>query len=83
MSHTADSLRNVVMMGHADGGKTSLVEAILHGTGAVGRLGTIQAGTTVCDYESDEKTKQHSINLSVAHTSHEGVELSRRAKGAS
>ncbi len=52
MSHTPDSIRNVVLMGHADSGKTSLAEAILHHTGAVGRLGAVLQGTTVLDYDN-------------------------------
>ncbi len=75
MSHTPEQIRNVVLLGHADAGKTSLAEAILHKTGAVGRLGSIQAGTTVLDYENDEKEKQHSITLAVGHASHDGCEI--------
>jgi len=75
MSHSPDSIRNVVVMGHADSGKTCLVEAILHKTGAIGRLGTIDAGTTVTDFEPEEKAKQHSIFSAVAHAAHDGCEV--------
>ena len=75
MAHSPETLRNVVVMGHADAGKTSLVEAMLHRAGAIGRLGSIQAGTTVCDFEGEEKQKQHSISSAVAHLSWNGVEV--------
>ncbi|RMG07276.1 MAG: elongation factor G [Planctomycetota bacterium] len=75
MTHTPEAIRNLVLVGHADSGKTSLAEAILHQTGTVGRLGSIQAGTTVLDYTEEEKTKQHSINLAVAHCDYEGTRI--------
>lgn len=75
MSHTPDKLRNVVFMGHADSGKTSLVEAILHQTGAIGRLGAVLAGTTVTDFDPEERAKKHSIYTSVAHAKHGDIEL--------
>lgn len=75
MSHTPDKLRNLIVMGHADSGKTCLTEAILHATGAIGRLGTIANGSTVTDWENEEKAKQHSIYTSIAHATHDGHEL--------
>jgi elongation factor G len=75
MSRSSENLRNVVVLGHSDSGKTSLVEALLHKTGTVGRLGSIQSGTTVCDYDTAEKEKQHSIVLSTARAKHDGVEI--------
>ncbi|MGE0707223.1 MAG: elongation factor G [Planctomycetota bacterium] len=75
MSRTPENLRNIVLMGHSDSGKTSLVEAMLHKAGAIGRLGNIQAGTTTCDYDTAEKEKQHSIFLKTAHLTWEGVEV--------
>jgi elongation factor G len=75
MPHTPEAIRNIVLMGHADAGKTSLAEAILHKAGAIGRLGNIQAGTTVCDWDTEEKAKQHSISLSIAHAEHDGCRI--------
>lgn len=76
MTYTPDRLRNVAFVGHADAGKTSLIEAILHRTGAVSRLGAVPAGTTVTDFEPEERAKQHSFYTAVAHTSTEdGLEL--------
>lgn len=75
MSYTPDSLRNVVLLGHADAGKTALAEAMFHKTGAIGRLGSIQAGTTVLDFDPGEKTAQHSLALAVGHVTHDGCEI--------
>jgi elongation factor G len=65
-------IRNIVLLGHGGAGKTSLAEAILHKTGATSRLGTIDDGTTICDYHDEERQRKHSIVSAVAHTTHAG-----------
>jgi elongation factor G len=64
----AGAVRNVVLVGHAGAGKTSLVEAVLAGTGAITRAGSVADGTTVCDHDEVEKRLGRSVALSVAHT---------------
>lgn len=61
-------LRNIILLGHGSSGKTTLAEAILHKTGQINRLGTVEDGTTVCDYDDAEKDSGHSIQATVAHT---------------
>lgn len=73
--YTPDRLRNVVFAGHADAGKTSLVEALLHQAGAINRLGSVTAGSTVTDFEPEERTKQHSFYTAVAHAAWKDLEL--------
>lgn len=75
MTRTPQQIRNVVLIGHADAGKTSLAEAILHRSGAIPRLGSVAAGTTVLDFEEDERAKQHSIGLAVGHAAYDGCEI--------
>ncbi|MDD5495823.1 MAG: elongation factor G [Candidatus Omnitrophica bacterium] len=58
-------IRNIIFLGHSGCGKTSLVEAILHGAGAISKMGTIEDGTTVSDYNEDEKAKKSSIGSSL------------------
>lgn len=69
MASTSD-IRNIVLLGHGGAGKTCLTEAILHKTGATSRLGTIDDGTTICDYHDEEKDRQHSIASAIVHTTH-------------
>ena len=71
MTDTGD-IRNIVLLGHGGAGKTSLAEAILHKTGAINRLGSIDEGNTVCDYYDEEKEHQHSIQSSIVHVQHAG-----------
>src|SRR5919108_1385304 len=60
-------IRNVAAVGHRGTGKTSLVEAMLYQAGAVNRLGTIEQGTTVSDWDEDEQRRQMSLAASIAH----------------
>jgi elongation factor G len=62
-------IRNVAVVGHRGTGKTSLVEALLFQTAAINRLGTVEAGTTVSDFDEDEHKRQLSISMSLEHTS--------------
>ena len=48
-------IRNVAVVGHRGTGKTSLVEALLFQTEEINRLGAIEAGTTVSDWDEDEQ----------------------------
>ncbi|MBW8016844.1 MAG: elongation factor G [Planctomycetes bacterium] len=65
-------IRNIVFLGHGGAGKTSLVEAILHITGKINRLGTIDDKNTVCDFNDEEKQRGNSIRSAIAYTEHEG-----------
>jgi elongation factor G len=61
-------IRNVAVVGHRGTGKTSLVEALLFQTGAINRLGTVEAGTTISDSDEDEHKRQLSVSMSLEHT---------------
>src|SRR5438093_2303648 len=60
-------IRNVAVVGHRGTGKTSLVEAMLFQAGATNRLGTVEAGSTVSDWDDDEQRRQMSLAASVCH----------------
>src|SRR5437764_5418014 len=60
-------IRNVAVVGHRGTGKTSLVEAMLFQAGATNRLGTVEAGSTVSDWDEDEQKRQMSLAASVCH----------------
>src|SRR5215211_5561653 len=67
MAHEPEKIRNVAVVGHRGTGKSSLVEAMLFQAGAVNRLGTIDAGTTVSDWDDDEHRRKMSLSGSIAH----------------
>jgi elongation factor G len=58
-------VRNVGLLSHSGGGKTSLAEAILFDTGELSRLGTVNDGTTTMDYDPDETKRKISINAAL------------------
>lgn len=72
---TASMIRNVMIAGHAQSGKTALLDALLHAGGAVGKKGSPADGTSVCDYEKDERDHRHSIYSKVFHVTHNGVRI--------
>jgi elongation factor G len=63
--YTSDQIRNIVLLGHGSSGKTTIAEAALAQTGAVSRMGRVEDGNTVSDYEKTEIDKGYSIALSV------------------
>jgi elongation factor G len=63
--YKSDRLRNVVLLGHGGAGKTSLAEAMLFDCGAVTRLGRVDEGTSVSDYDEEERRRRMSINSSL------------------
>ena len=66
MNYTSERIRNVALIGHSGEGKTSLAEAMLFNAGKIDRLGKIDDGTTVMDYDQEEIQRRLSINLSLA-----------------
>jgi elongation factor G len=69
------NVRNVVLVGHSGSGKTTLVDALLVATGVLTRLGSVEEGTTVSDYDDGEIRQQRSISLAVAPFEHDGVKV--------
>jgi elongation factor G len=68
-----EKIRNVALVGHSAGGKTTLVEALLADTGTIPRAGTIAEGTTVSDSDPVEVSQQRSVALSVCPLEWDGV----------
>ena len=64
---TLQSLRNVALVGHSGAGKTQLISALLFDAGAVNRLGRVDDGTTVTDYDEEEIARKHTLSASLAY----------------
>ena len=63
----AGKIRNVAVVGHRGTGKTSLVEALLFQAGKTNRLGAIDAGNTVADWDEDEQRRQMSLSAALCN----------------
>ena len=74
-TYASDSIRNIAVAGHAGRGKTSLCEAMLYVAGATDRLGKVADGTTVMDFDAEEKKRGASLNSAVASLEWKNVKL--------
>jgi elongation factor G len=74
-TYPTENIRNVVLVGHGGAGKTSLAEALLYRSGATTRLGKIQDGNTVCDFDEEEIRKQISVSTALAPVEWDGHKI--------
>ena len=74
-AHRPGEIRNVVLLSHYGAGKTSLSEAMLFTSGAIKRLGSVDAGTTTSDYDPGETGRHMSISLSILPQEWKGNKL--------
>ncbi|MEE8567553.1 MAG: elongation factor G [Anaerolineales bacterium] len=73
--YATEFIRNVALVSHSGGGKTSLGEAMLHLTGAINRMGKVENGNTVSDFEEEEIRRSLSLSTSVLPIEYKGHKI--------
>jgi len=74
-TYAGQKIRNIALLSHSKAGKTSLVEAMLFDTGVISRMGKVEDGNTVCDYDNEEAKRGVSIRSSLAAVEWTGNKL--------
>ena len=73
--YKSDKIRNIVLLGHGSTGKTTFLEAGLLNTKVISRLGKVESGNTVSDYEKMEIEKGYTINQTLVPVEYKGTKL--------
>ena len=73
--YQTENIRNIALVGHAGSGKTTLIEALLAKTGAIGEAGTVERGNTTTDFDPLEQQYHHSLDSAIASCDFEGMHL--------
>ena len=73
--YKSDKIRNIVLLGHGSTGKTTFLEAGLLNTKVISRLGKVESGNTVSDYEKMEIEKGYTINQTLVPVEYNGTKL--------
>jgi len=70
--HNVEDVRSLVLCGHGSAGKTTLLDAILNATGAVKHQASVDEGTSICDFDEEEKAHRYTIEAKATHFEHGG-----------
>ena len=70
--YQVEQIRNIAFCGHGSAGKTTLVDRILTSTGAITRIASVDDGTSICDFDEEEKHHKYTIESTVVHLDHAG-----------
>ncbi len=70
--YSTEDIRNIVLVGHGNSGKTTLVEAMLSRSGAISSAGSVERGNTVSDFDPQEKEHKHSLNSTIVSMDYHG-----------
>ena len=74
-NYSVEDIRNIVLVGHAGAGKTTLGEAILHKSGVTSRLGSVDDKTSILDTDEEERAGGHSIDSALMHINYKNKEI--------
>ena len=72
MARNVEDIRNIAVCGHGSSGKTTLIDHLLVKTGAASGQPSVDAGTSICDFDEEEKHHKHSVESTVVHFDHGG-----------
>lgn len=75
MPYSTEAIRTIALLGHTASGKTSLAEALLHRAGMTGAPGSLDRGSTVCDFDPLERKYQHSLYSAITHLHHRDTRI--------
>ena len=73
--YITEAIRSVALVGHGAAGKTTLAEALLHAAGAIAAKGSVEKGSTVCDFDPQEKEAGHSLTSAVTNFAYEDAHI--------
>lgn len=73
--YITEAIRSIALIGHGAAGKTTLAEAMLHAAGTIASKGSVEKGSTVCDFDPQEKEAGHSLNSAVTHFGYEDTHI--------
>ncbi|WP_326907389.1 elongation factor G [Sedimentibacter sp. MB31-C6] len=74
-TYNIDKIRNVALIGHGSCGKTAFTEALLYITKVTNRLGKVEDGNTISDFDKEEKDRQFSIGTSIIPVEYENTKI--------
>ena len=70
--HKVEDIRNIAFCGHGSAGKTTLADTLLAKTGTINHPASVDNGTSICDFDEEEKHHKHTIESSLIHFNHAG-----------
>ncbi len=74
-TYSVDKIRNVALLGHSSCGKTTITEALLLNTKVTNRMGRVEDGNTVSDFDKEEKERQVSIGTSIVPIEYQDTKI--------
>jgi elongation factor G len=73
--YRVEDIRNIALVGHGAAGKTSLADSLLFKGKAVDRRGSVDDGSSLSDYDDEEKKRRFSIDTTILHLEHQGKQV--------